>query len=288
MIGIPQSHIHIAACSHDHTWRCQLASDLINAAQQARTPGTSNRHPDASTSIRLLKSHDRGSVWQATLGSRPCVLKCSPMTSLSMKIRHWTRSSPLWRFWYNARWLRHAGFAAAEPLAIVRGHDAAGVAVECLIHAYVPGQTVLAHLAEGDLSARRQLQVSSEIGRLAARLAAAGRFNRDAKLSNLIVTSLHKTGVHLGMIDCGDIRNCQRNSPHAIARMLASGYIEAIGCGLPLRRTLCLRALTAALAGNKQHFTRSDTKNLWDMVKQIVESHGDPTPKDHPIASSDA
>lgn len=234
-----------------------------------------------------FKDHDRGTVWRAELIGRECVVKCLRLGGPRRKVQAALRVSPAWRHWKQARWLGAHGFSTAEPLAIVRGRrDGPGGSqeVECLVLQYLPGESVLEHMAMGDLPVRHQHYVAEAVARLACRLAHEGRVNRDAKPSNLIVTSLHETGAHLAAIDCGDLRRCRRDDEAAIVRMLASAAIEPMGCGCLPRLAVRMRAVCTAAEVLDPANPRTRAKRLWRAIERAVAGHGDPTPKDDPLA----
>lgn len=230
----------------------------------------------------MLKDHPGGTVWRASMLGRPCVVKCLRLDTARRRLQAAMGMSPAWRHWHGARWLRAHGFSTAETWAIVRGlRD--GEPVECLIMQFLPGESVLEHMAMLDLPARRQHQVASAVARLACRLAHEGRVNRDAKPSNLIVTSLHETGAHLAVIDCADLRPCRRDDEGAVARMLASAVLEPLGVGCLSRSPVLLRAVRTAGEALEPASARACAKRLWRRVEQAVRTHGDPTPAHNPL-----
>ena len=280
MIEPPVHRVRVRVCAI----RCDWSSEFGRIA----LPGKTRKTEDSDGAAQVLKDHARGTVWKVGLHGQECVCKCMALESHWMRLRSWARLSPAWKYWESARWLRTEGFVVAEPLAIVQGRaraegqEASGKLVECLVLQYMPGQTVLAHCAAHDFLCSQEHQIAREIGLLAARLSGLGRFNRDAKLSNLIVTSVHKTGVHLGMIDCADLRRCPVHDLGSIARMLAAGYIEALGCCVPPRRSLCMRAVQTATQTTSKE-AKAAHKELWRAVAAIVGAHGNPMPKDNPL-----
>ena len=77
--------------------------------------------------------------------------------------------------------------------------------------------------------------------------------------------------------------------------MLAKLLIEAIGCGVPPRRPLRMRALRAywnALGHFKPAsatpFTRVARNHAWMEVAAYITDHGDPTPLVPPLAGVQA
>jgi len=234
-------------------------------------------------SAGVLKDYERGTVWRARLLGRECVVKCTLMKPARRRIQAALRRSPAWRHWRNARWLRGRGFAAGEPLAILRGASG-GRSAEALVLEYLPGRTVLAHLAAGDLAPRAEHAVARALGELAAGLARAGRLNRDAKPSNLVVVHTGAARAELALIDCADLRRCRRGDERAVVRALASAVIEPIGCGCAPRLALRARAVREAVRVLGDADAREAFRRVWRRVGAAVTAHGDPTPRDNPLA----
>ncbi len=263
------------------------ASVLLPPAQQVRVVARASQIDwggacAAMAEGRVLKDHRRGTVWRAELLGRARVLKCLKLDTPRRKLQSLLRVSPAWRHWRQARWLRAHSFSTAEPLAIVRGKRE-GAAVECLVLDYLPGQSVLEHLAGGGLSARCEYRVAEAVVSMACRLAGQGRYNRDAKPSNLIVTGVQETGADIAVIDCGDLRRCKPNDEAAIVRMLASTVIESMGCGCLPRQGVRMRAVLAAAEMVDPAAPRQRARRLWELIERAVTEHGDPTPRDTPL-----
>ncbi|MBK7406511.1 MAG: hypothetical protein IPJ41_18430 [Phycisphaerales bacterium] len=249
----------------------------------ASTPGDWAADTDAT----LLKSHGGGSVWRTTLAGRECVVKCLRVGSVRQRLGCLLHATPAWRHWRNARWLREHGFSTGEPLAVLHAEETdGGGAFECLVLQYLPGRSVLDLLASGDLGPRERRHLAGAVGRLAARMSREGRFNRDAKPSNLIVTSLHETGAHLAVIDCADLRPCRVGDHAVVARMLASAMLEPMGCGVVIPLTMRARCIAAAAEALDPRDARAIARSLWRRTREIVASHGDPTPRENPLGAS--
>lgn len=230
----------------------------------------------------VLKDHPGGTVWRANLLGRECVLKCLRLEGARRGLQSACHASPAWRHWQQARWLRAHGFSTAETWAIVRG-TRDGESVECLVMQHLPGESVLEHMAMGDLPARSQHHVAAAVARLACRFVREGRYNRDAKPSNLIVTSLHKTGAHLAVIDCADLRRCPRDNEAGVVRMLTAAVVEPLGCGCLSGRGVRMRAVYSAAETLDPRNPRRRAKHLWRAVERAVAAHGDPIPRDNPL-----
>ena len=100
MLGPPNQHLRTVARSTDLDW----------AGACAGFGGG-----------RVLKDHPGGTVWRADLLGRTCVLKCLPLAGPRRWAQARLHTSPAWRHWRQARWLRAHGFSTAETWAIVRG-----------------------------------------------------------------------------------------------------------------------------------------------------------------------
>lgn len=231
----------------------------------------------------VLKDHAGGTVWRATVLGRECVLKCVPVRGPRRRIQSLLRISPAWRHWRNACWLRGRGIAAGEPLAIVEGRSGAA-SVECLVVGYVSGATVLAHAAGRDLPPRAEHRVAEAIAMVACRLAREGRKNRDPKPSNLVVMRAGERAAELAVIDCADLRRCARENDAAIVRALAAAVLEPMGCGCAPRLALRARAVREAAGRLEPADVRAAFRRLWRRIEAVVEAHGDPTPRDDPLA----
>lgn len=265
MLRPPDNRLRVLAAAPDGPAPAQLA-----AALKARPGG------------ELLKAHARGAVWRTTLAGHHCVLKCTPLAGPRRRLQALFRATPAWRHWRSARWLLANGVRTAAPLAIVRGR-AGGQPVECLVLKFIPGHTVLHHLATGDLSPRQQHRVAEAVADLAVTLARRGRANRDPKPSNLIVLGPSDASTELAVIDCADLRPAGR-SP--IARALAAAFLEPLGCAYPPRASLRMRAVVAASRAVAPENPRPFSRTLWREAAAIVAAHGDPTPLDDPFQSS--
>ncbi|MDQ7012746.1 MAG: hypothetical protein Q9O74_02480 [Planctomycetota bacterium] len=246
---------------------------------------------------QCLKDHPKGTVYRATLLGRDCIIKCSPIASPKRRLQTLLRQTPAQKHWKNALWLRAHNIPTAPPLAILRGtHDT--TPVECLVLAFLPGSTVLDHLAADDLSTAEQHRVAETLATIACRLATLGVRNRDPKPSNLIVTNVTPERAELAVIDCADLRHTRKTIEHAVARMLAAAYIEPLGCGIPPRRALCARAIRTAAAAlhphhphhphhpdhpDHPHHPTAAAQQLWKHTAAIVSTHRNPTPAHNPL-----
>jgi hypothetical protein len=236
--------------------------------------------PARATPLKL----DRDSaVWRAVIAGREVVLKRRRLVGLVDRFKHAFRASRGWRHWRGAEWLAANGFPTARPLALLSerrdGPDPGWH--EWLALEHLPGRTVLEHLRHADLSAREQHALARVLATRISDMVALGRFNRDHKPSNLIVTSWRpgSSGDEptVAVIDCVAIHRCRRFDFSKMKRMLASLMIEPIGTACPPRTTLRMRALVSI-----------DAAVWWSELDAMVRAHGDPVPKIDPFARSDA
>lgn len=223
-----------------------------------------------------LKRRPRDEVWRFD----GFIAKCSLLDSTRRRLQRLTRSSRAWRYWSGARWLREHGFLAPRPMAILRGRGHQGP-VEVFILAPIRGTSLIEILAGRGLlgrplACRAQHALARELGGQALALASLGRVNRDHKPSNLIVSRADAWGAEVGIIDCVAIRRAPPAA--ALARMLACLVIEPTGLGCPPRRALRARGLLAACPD------RAQRRTLLREVERLVTDHGDPVPRDNPLA----
>lgn len=214
------------------------------------------------------------------------VLKSQPLTSRRRRLEFLLGFSRAHRHWRGSLRLAALGLPTARCLALARTPDAAVLAMDAL-----PGRSVLEHLSRRDLPVRDEHAVARALGALARTLVDAGRFNRDAKPSNLIVlppdppadgpAAPGRPGRSVATIDCVAIRRCPRRSGRHLARTLASMIIEPIGCACPPRRALRLRAVRSALG---DHPDRRAVRELWRAVERLVAEHPDPRPRVSPLS----
>lgn len=230
-----------------------------------------------------LKDHAKGTVYRATLLGRECILKCAPIANPKRRLQALLRRTPARRHWRNALWLRASGIDSAAPLAIVHGEHKK-TPIECLVLEFLPGATALDHLAARDHTARAQHRIAEATATLACTLARLGVRNRDPKPSNLIVTELTPNRATLAVIDCADLRPARASLEQTVAGMLASACIEPLGCGLPLRRALCARAIHSAARTLDPDDPAAAARRLWARAAAVVAAHTDPTPINDPLA----
>lgn len=195
----------------------------------------------------------------------------------------------LLRQWRGASWLASRGIPTARPLALVQRIGPLG-AEEILATEALSGRSLLEHLAQHDLPPKRRRILAAAAGRLAARIALGGRFNRDHKPSNLIVTRLTDADAEIAVIDTVAIR-LGYTDLWGLERMLASMVIEPIGCGCaphPRELRVAVRAAAAEVVRERKRpssLVPVLAWYLWRAAATIIEAHGDPTPRVNPLGS---
>jgi hypothetical protein len=245
--------------------------------------------PAAAEIGRPLKvTQDRG-VWAGRLAAREVVFKLRRLRGLTDQVRFWLKVSPLDRELFGTSMLKAAGVPTA--IAIARGRARWNGPAACVVLELLPGSTMLAHLASGDLSVSQEHGLATMLGEQVAHFVACGIFNRDHKPSNLIVTEpgqpMIDVPARVAVIDAAGVAKGAKPK-----RMLASLYIEPLGCRCPPRRALVMRCLLAYVrsvvagvtgADASRDAERAAVKDLWRAVAQIITEHGDPTPADDPL-----
>lgn len=299
-----------AVGAHSLAWADGIAR-LLDAATlgDADVAGGQGSHANSSIGgARVLKRDDDVLVIRDEIAGERVVVKRWRM-DFGARLKGLVKMSRAWRHWRGAGRLSRAGVRTAEPLvlALVDGD-------EVLVMRAIEGPTLLEVMAEiagkanvnanGNVSVNVNVKQGGEhwgvagqhdlarlVGELVARLAGGGFFNRDLKPSNVIVTRGHNGRPALAVIDCVAIRRSSERRCSEVymntLRMVSMLVIEPIGCGVLPRRSLRFRALIAAL----HEFTRSlphaqasqARRTCWQSVAQIVEKHGDPTPRVNPL-----
>ncbi len=248
--------------------------------------------PEWAGLVRPLKRDTRTAVFhglaQAPVGTVDVVVKCLRLDGARVRLGALVGRTRLSRQWRGAERLARAGIETARPLVLVRGVDASDERVEALILEWSVGTTMLHEAAQSAhatttggarCDVRREHVLAQEAGRLVGRLARAGIFNRDHKASNVIVRWEDERPV-LTLIDPVGIRRARAGGETA---MLAKLVIECLGVGVLPRRGLLMRALMgcAAELGRDERWR----KRTWRVVESVIVAHGDPRPKDDPLAA---
>lgn len=264
----------------------------------------------------LLKRDGLAWVRRATLtgpagDSVDCIVKVAPVRGFA----GWLRTAVLGplgiaptalaRQWRGAQQLAGLGVATPTPLLQARARCEAAP-VEVLLTEYLPGRSLLEHMAAPLGPARADHALADAAGELVAALIAGGLLNRDHKPSNILVLDDQR----LALLDCvGLCKAVTRDVVAGPARMLASMVIEPLGCRCLPRRTLRRRALRAFLHARwhqggpaptdaatpttpdppdppNRQWERASARAFWAAVAQLVDRHGDPTPAVWPLPAN--
>jgi hypothetical protein len=195
--------------------------------------------------VRRLKDAGRQSVWLIQRpGEQPRTLKSWPLTPLLLAKLVLGIAQPQ-RQIRGARRVARAGIPTAEVCGrrLVWGRPPR-VEIEL---AWVPGDSAFELVAPARLNDADRRGASAAVGRLVARLVEAGLFNRDLKLSNLIVDfSAGRADVRL--IDTVGIRRLRRREIE-IARMLERLAVQPARGGIALTPPAWMPAMRHALGG---------------------------------------
>lgn len=240
-------------------------------------------------------------VRRARLLGQDVVVKCRGAGGLAERMKSVARRGRFERHWRGAERLAAVGVATARPLLLASGEQG-GRRVEVLVMEALAGRTLLAHLAERDLSPGQERAVARALGLLLARLWLAGVFNRDSKPSNLLVTSagapLDGDGAGLAVLDCVGLRPGPRAGFSApLFAMLASILREPLGCGLRLgaaERQRVVRAMLdevwqrepgpdGAEMDLKNRWTHATSEAIWSRVTQLLVRRPPQRPRVHPL-----
>lgn len=243
---------------------------------------------DWSVGAEIFKKNAESSVLRCMVHSRDIVLKTRRSTGIKGMIEGITRSGRSHRQWQGSDWLRSIGVSSPNCIAIARG-TRDGVAVETLVTEHVPGHTLLWQVARGliheDPESPASRAVAYAVGRDIAQIIKSGRFNRDHKPSNLVVTHAAPPIAKITTVDAVAILPVKlKDRVNAMARMIASLLIEPIGIGHPMPPTF-MRRVVESLGHeivdppNVEPWTRE----LIAQAERLVEEHGDPTPEHDPL-----
>lgn len=254
-------------------------------------------------------------VWRATLtlGKREheVVLKVEPLDSIGKQIQSLLRRTKSFRQWRMAKLLEHEEVPAAQPLAVIRGGNSPQR--EVLFLESVPGPTVLEAIASSPTPDARR-KTARAVAQYLRDLESGNLWNADSKPSNLIVDQKAQPW-RIVLVDTVAIRRepaYSRKNPFADGslktrmclvsggkqRMLRDLVLESMGTGMKLTRTDLMRVLTHSCI---DHFGsssaerpwddlweplqwRRDRRLIWDAVARLIDEHGDPSPKDDPLA----
>ncbi|MFB3430947.1 MAG: hypothetical protein ABL309_08500 [Phycisphaerales bacterium] len=230
-------------------------------------------------SARVIKSDDRTTVLAGEAAGYPVVVKALALDRAIDRIRSVVRRTRHWRQARGAAAVASAGLRVCHTHAIVRGTDPSGHRVEALIIERVEGPTLLRFASERSVGSGDDRELLDRLGEDVGKLVRAGRFNRDHKPSNIIVETQPDGRPVPVLIDTSDIRRARTN--RSLDEMLAKLLIEATGTSVQVRTRDRLRIARVALGCSGQ---RRELRDVLASVERIVDAHGDPTPKDDPLA----
>ena len=269
--------------------------------------------PHADGGPQRLKITSRGTpsedvpVWRATLRlggrTRDVVLKVEPMRSLRKRLQGWLGWTKPFRQWNGAEVVEKAGFRAARPLAILRGRTELGDIADVLVLEALPGRSLLELIAwdgPGEQhTVRERHALASAVGVWTGDLIRADVGNDDHKPSNIIV--LPDGG--FALVDTVAVNLCRepeyddrtrdlvlndegpsssglnQDDLDTAALMLCALWLEPAGIGHPISRATSMRAVLGLSRGS-----RPFAREAWRTVARYIGDHGDPTPKDDPLA----
>lgn len=242
-------------------------------------------NPHHATSLKVSVGAE---VYRATMLGKTVVVKVRMAGGVVEWLKRGCRASRGWRQWRGVPRLASAGVHSPAPVALAVEHTEGGTR-EWLVMDAAQGRSLLEHLADvhagrGVVGVHMQHELARAMAGLIRGLDRAGLFNRDHKPSNIIVTSLGKGGPPtFAVIDTVAIRRGRRPD-----RMLHALFVEPLGVGVPPRRSLAMRVVHELVRlehpGAPPAEQRTRRHGLWVEVSKAIERHGDPRPKDNPLA----
>lgn len=172
-----------------------------------------------------------------------------------------------------------------------------GRAHDFLVMERHPGTTLIDAMhrsARHEIATRTEHAIARALGEQVGSFRIANLFNRDHKPSNVMM-SVEDGGIaSLAVIDCVAIARATGVRGGATNRMFASLMIEPTGLGIPPRRSLRMRVVRTfldrmlrtpgALGPGTRSAYRQARRAVWDEVSRLVADHGDPRPRDNPLA----
>ncbi|GAB5497476.1 MAG: hypothetical protein Phyf2KO_25560 [Phycisphaerales bacterium] len=222
-----------------------------------------------------LKLDDRGrGVWRAELVGRDCVVKARPLPGVLDRLKQRLGATDLARACLGAALLEAKGFST--PRVCVMGLARLDTGWhEVLVTECAKGRMLLSRWVEADDTDRQTL--AQRAGRVVGELCAAGVFNRDCKPSNLMMD-----GDEIAIVDVGGVRATGGDWTRELARMISMLGFEPTGVGarpgyweIVVGVRSALRA--AGMAGEAR-------ERLVSYLRRLIAEHGDPTPRDNPVA----
>ncbi len=218
-----------------------------------------------------LKRQPDTEVWKVECDGLPLIVKVWDLTP-RRRLESLVRRSPAWRQARGVRILRRTAIPTSQVIDIIRTPQR-----EFLVLDFIPGRSILEHLASGQLSCDQEKTVASAVGHLIARMLRARVGLRDPKPSNLICRAQPHDPAwpDLAVIDCAEAGS--KNDPRWQARALVA---ECLGVGICPRRTILMRCL------REIEPDRASRHNLWRRVAREVGESENLTPRSDPLAHS--
>ncbi len=269
--------------------RISKFEEVEGDAVEARTKWISTfTGRDWAVGAEVFKKTENSSVIRSMVLSRDLVLKTCRVGGVKGLVQGLVSSSRAHRQWAGSEWLRSVGVAAPRCVAIIRG-TRDGSPVETLATEYVPGHTLLWQIARGvvkdDADSPASRAIAYAVGRDIAQIIKSGRFNRDHKPSNLVVTDAGPPIAKIATVDAVAIQPLKpEDRAEGIAKMVAALIMEPKGTGNPMPASM-LRRIVDALAhemvgpGNAETWTG----DMLTRANRLVEAHGDSTPEHDPL-----
>jgi hypothetical protein len=210
--------------------------------------------------VRRLKDGGRRSVW---LIHRPGqglrTLKSWPLTPLLLLKLALGVAQPQ-RHGRGAKRLARAGIATPEICRCGKARDGLRVELELL---WCPGRDAFELMSASELTEPECRRASAAVGGIVHALIAAGLFDRDLKLSNLIV-DLSPPRAVVWLIDTVEVKPL-RKPVDQIARMLERLSVQPARCNVPIAPSMWIPLLRRALAGLPAATRRAVIRHLKTM-----------------------
>ncbi len=222
-----------------------------------------------------LKLDDRGrGVWRTRVMGEDAIIKSRPLEGFWGCVRSRFGATDLMKATLGAALLEAKGFAT--PRVRLTGMCKQGDTWhEVLVMEPAPGESLLSLWVHGDARSRRAL--AQKAGAALGALSRSGIFNRDAKPSNWLIS-----GEDIHFIDVGGVRTAGGGRSKELARMIAALGFEPTGVNAP--PTFQETALAVRSALGASGLSHPDKRRTLARLRALIKEHGDPAPKDHPLA----
>lgn len=247
----------------------------------------------AFTPARTLKREAHSAVFLGQLRGRDVVVKIVDLIGPIDRLASHVGLARLQRQWRGHERLATIGVATGQPICLARLEEPGTAPRLLLALQYVPGKSLLQHVADNDLTVKAEHRLAAALGRQIASIAMHRRYNRDHKLSNLIAVDPESAEPTIAVIDAAGVRHKRKRSRNNVAaRMLFSAIVEPTGLNLRVRRSLQIRvALACAKKMLGEERSVKPTREARDLARHLLarararlQLHGDPTPRINPLA----